>query len=97
MNVIQEGQVQGLANHESFAFCEVNSAAVVGLFESLQELVRHIIRVIGAWSNLDCLPGTDLARLVWVLLSELRGRARHAGRKFNGCHSDHSRKEDRDS
>lgn len=78
MDVVEERQVQRLANNVGAAAGEADCATVVGTLERIEELVGDIIRVVGGRSEGDdSSPGLGVFARVWVLGSKLCDRPRH--------------------
>lgn len=89
LDVVQEGQIELLANDVLLACGEDKSSAVVGLLQSLEELARLVIRIaVGLW-DVD-LPALIWSRVsIWVVATELVYGARaEIARIHMSCLSD---------
>lgn len=85
MNVVEEGQVERLANNKGFVLGQIESSAVVGLFETVEEVVGNVISVVLRGPDGDCLPAMAAAlECIRMFLLELREGARDAGGELGG-------------
>lgn len=94
VDIVEEGQIQGLADDESLVGRQVERPAVVRALQGLLELRGDIVRVVATSPDGYDAPLSILARgvggLVRVLLSELQDRPRDAGGQGDvaGCGED---------
>lgn len=79
MNVIQPGKVEYLANDERLSLGQVERAAIVGLHDTVQELLRYIIPVVLRRADSDGLAAVMSRRQVAMLVAELEHIAWYAG------------------
>lgn len=70
MDVVQEGQVQRLANDILLALGEQQGATMHSLFKTLEELIRDIVGVVLGGSDLDYSPA-EFSGLVRMLCAKL--------------------------
>lgn len=84
VHIVQPGQVERLADDEGLVSGEVERAAVVGLLQTLDKLIRDVVQVVlGGADGVGLAVAVLSALLVRVLLAKLLDVTRNAGRKLN--------------